>query len=129
MNIPDLHDGYFDGLWVCDNKRACLFVRAIDGKRWTICLSGVEALNIQNVRAGNIIFDIVAVPTATLTDAHLQEAYGLAKHETESARKLLAQAQEQSLAALELNSSYGAQGIVLYRDGKVVLGHSIAPLT
>lgn len=128
MNIPDLHDGYFDGLWVSENKRACLFFRAVDGERSTICLTGVEALNVKNIRAGNIIFDIVGVPSAALTHAHVQEAYGFAKEDAESAQKLLAKARECGLSALELNASYGAEGVFLYRAGEVVSGRSLASL-
>jgi hypothetical protein len=34
--LPDLHDGFFDGLWLSADKRARFFVRTVAGERSTI---------------------------------------------------------------------------------------------
>ena len=48
--LPDLHDGFFDGLLVSADKRARFFVRTVAGERSTIILTDVEALNICGLR-------------------------------------------------------------------------------
>ena len=56
--LPNLHNGFFDGLWLSANKSVRLFVRTVAGERSTTVLTDVEALNINGLRAGNIIFDL-----------------------------------------------------------------------
>jgi len=53
--LPNLHDGFFDGVSLSADKRARFFVRTVAGERSTIILTDVEALNICGLSAGNII--------------------------------------------------------------------------
>lgn len=122
-SLPDLHDGFFDGVWLSANKRACLFVRTVDGERSTILLTEVEALNICNLRAGNIIFDLVLIAPNTLTVEHIEQVYDLTGGEQGMARKLLSKAQERGLSVLEINPSFGAEGSVLFGSAKLMAGH------
>ena len=66
-SLPNLHDGFFDGLWLSGDKQVYLFVRTVEGERSTIHLTEAEALNISGLRAGNIIFDVVLIPPDKLT--------------------------------------------------------------
>ena len=75
--IPDFHDGFFDGLWISDQKNVHLFLRTIDKKSMTLILYGVKLLNISNVRQGNIILDFVVLQTQEISAAHIEELYGL----------------------------------------------------
>jgi hypothetical protein len=50
--LPNLHDGFFDGVWLSADKRARFFVRTLMGERSTIILTDVEALNIRGLGAG-----------------------------------------------------------------------------
>jgi hypothetical protein len=75
--LPNLHDGFFDGVWLSADKRARLFVRSVAGERSTIILSDVEALNICGLRAGNIIFDLVLIAPDKLTVQDIEQAYDL----------------------------------------------------
>jgi hypothetical protein len=122
-SLPDLHDGFFDGAWVSADKSARVFVRTEVGERSTIVLSGVEALNITDLRGGNIIFDLVLIASDRLTVKHIEQAYALQSGDGEKSCRLLSKAQEQGLSALEINSSYGAEGIVLFRAGDIVPEH------
>jgi hypothetical protein len=112
-SLPNLHDGFFDGLWLSVDKQARLFVRTAEGERSTIHLTEVEALNFSGLRAGNIIFDVVRIPPDKLTVEDIKQVYDLKDGERENARRLLVKAQEQGLCALEINPSYGAEGKVL----------------
>jgi hypothetical protein len=124
--LPNLHDGYFDGLWLSANKSVRLFVRTVAGERSTIVLNDVEALNINGLRAGNIIFDLVLIAPDKLTMEDMTHVYDLKPEETEKARQLLSKAKERSLFALEMNTSYGAEGKVLFRAMDAISEHVLA---
>jgi hypothetical protein len=98
--LPDLHDGFFDGLWLSADKRVCFFVRTVAGERSTIILTDVEALNICSLRAGNIILDFVLIAPDKLTVEDIEQAYDLKSGEVEKASQLLRKAQQQGLSGL-----------------------------
>jgi hypothetical protein len=123
LPIPNLHDGYFDGVWLSGSKNACLFVRTVNGERSTILLADVVVLNIRNLRQGNVVFDIVLIAPEALTIEQVNDAYDLGQERAEMAKRLLEKAQEEGLCALEISTSYGAEGTALFRTAKVVSGH------
>jgi hypothetical protein len=124
--LPDLHDGFLDGLWLSADKRACFFVRTLAGQRSTIILTDVEALNICNLRAGNIIFDLVLIAPDKLTVQDIERAYDLKSGEVEKSSQLLRKAQQQGLSGLEINPSYGAEGTAIFRAVATVPEHVLA---
>jgi hypothetical protein len=124
--LPDLHDGFFDGLWLSADKRARFFVRTVAGERSTIILTDVAALNICGLRAGNIIFDLVLIAPDKLTIKDIEQAYDLKSGEDQKASQLLRIAQEQGLSGLEINPSYGAEGTVIFRAVATVPEHVLA---
>jgi hypothetical protein len=65
--MPDLHDGFVDGLYLAEDKCVYLFIRTHTGERSTVVSNGVEALNVVNFRAGNIIFDTAWCESGQLT--------------------------------------------------------------
>jgi len=121
--LPDLHDGFFDGVWLSADKRAHFFVRTVAGERSTIILTDVEALNVSGVRAGNIILDVVLIAPDKLTVKDIEQAYDLKSGEDKKASQLLRKAQEQELSGLEINPSYGAEGTVIFRAVATVREH------
>jgi hypothetical protein len=124
--LPDLHDGFFDGLWFSADKHVRFFVRTAAGERSTIVLADVEALNISDLRAGNIIFDLVLIPPEKLTVKDIGQAYDLRSDEVEKASRLLHKAQEQGLSGVEINPSYGAEGTAIFRTVVILPGHVLA---
>jgi hypothetical protein len=64
-NLPNLHDGFFDGLWLSVDKSTRFFVRRMTGERSPIVLTEVEALNFSGIRAGNIILDVALIAPAS----------------------------------------------------------------
>jgi hypothetical protein len=125
-SLPNLHDGFFDGVWLSPDKGVRFFVRTEAGERSTIVLSGVEALNINGLKAGNIIFDLALIASDKLTLKHIEQAYDLGNDKEEMLRRLLSKAQEQGLSALEINPSYGAEGTILFRAADTVPEHVLA---
>jgi hypothetical protein len=124
--IPDLHDGFFDGVWLSPDKGARFFVRTKAGERATIVLSGVEALNVCGIRAGNIVFECVVIASDKLTLKHIEDTHDLKEDQVEVSGRLLSEAQRRGLSGLEINSSYGAEGIVLFRAIDTVREHVLA---
>src|SRR5437588_12477822 len=124
--LPDLHDGFFDGLWLSADKRAHFFVRTVEGQRSTIILTDVEALNICGLRAGNIIFDLVLIAPGKLTVKDIEQAYDLKSGEAEKASQLLRKAEEQCLSWLEINPSYWADVTAIFRAGATSPDHVLA---
>jgi hypothetical protein len=124
--LPNLHDGFFDGVLLSAEKRARFFVRTVAGERSTIILTDVAALNICGLRAGNIIFDLVLISPDKLTVKDIEQAYDLKSDDVEMARQLLVKAQEQGLSGLEINPSYGAEGTAIFRDVATVPEHVLA---
>jgi hypothetical protein len=124
--LPNLHDGFFDGVLLSAEKRARFFVRTVAGERSTIILTDVAALNICGLRAGNIIFDLVLISPDKLTVKDIEQAYDLKSGDVEMARQLLVKAQEQGLSGLEINPSYGAEGKAIFGDVATVPEHVLA---
>jgi hypothetical protein len=58
-----------------DRKTVYLFVRTVDKKRSSVLLSGVAALRIENVREGNLIFDLAVLETNQVTADHIEYVY------------------------------------------------------
>ena len=125
--MPQLHDGFFDGLWLSGDKSVLLFVRTEAGERSTIALSGVEAMEVSDVKVGNIIFDLALTPTQNLTAPDIQQLYGL-RDDGKEAAELLRRAQQKGLSLLTINPSYGAHGLVLFETAKILPNH-ILPIT
>ena len=124
--LPNLHDGFLDGVWLSAEKGARFFVRTVAGERSTIILTDIAALNICGLRAGNIIFDLVLIAPDKLTVKDIEQAYDLKSGDIEMARQLLVKAQEQGLSGLEINPSYGAEGTAIFRDVATVPEHVLA---
>jgi hypothetical protein len=124
--LPDLHDGFFDGVWLSADKRARFFVRTVTGERSTIILTDVDALNICGLRAGNIILELVLIGPDNLTLENIEQAYDLKSGDVKMARQLLGKAKEQGLCGLEINPSYGAEGTAIFRTAATVPEHVLS---
>jgi hypothetical protein len=111
MNIPNFHDGHFDGLRIGPSKLVSFFLRTQDGKAFTLLLQEVDALTLSEVKQGNIILDLVLRSTAGLTRSDMAELYSV-DASARQAEDLLKAKREQ---VLEINASYGARGLVLFR--------------
>lgn len=123
LNLSEMHDGYFDGLWNCGDGDLHLFFRNNSGDRGTLVLRLVAAANVVGFRQGNVIFDIEVIPTDKLTASNISDAYGLVPEDESQSEKLLDRAKSQGLSVLNVNPSYGAQCTFLYRFAEMHDGH------
>ncbi len=110
-------------------KACTCFVGPANGERSTIVLNEVERLNTLNFMAGNIILDVVLVERDKLTIAHIDQIYQLQPTQAELAQQLLGKAQQRGLLALEINPSYGAECVVLFRAAEVLPNHVLPQQT
>jgi len=114
MNIPNFHDGHFDGLRIGSSKLVSLFLKTQDGKAFTMLLQEVDALTLSEVKQGNIILDLVFRSAGDLTLSDMAELYSV-DADARQAADLLKAKREQGFQLLEINASYGARGLVLFR--------------
>jgi hypothetical protein len=115
MNSPNFHDGYFDGFRLESDKTIYLFLRASNRQHYTLTLTGLQALTVSGVRPGNIILDLTFRSSREATRSDIHELYDV-DEDSEQATKLLTAAQEKKIQILELNPSYGAQGLFLFEN-------------
>src|SRR5262245_29088942 len=118
MDVPNFHDGRFDGFWIATDEVVHLFLRTQAGKRFTLILHGVERLNLSEIKEGNIIFDLVFRTTGQLTTSDMDELYGVKAYSPE-ATSLLQKTQQKGLQALEINPAYGALALFLFRTFEI----------
>jgi|HubBroStandDraft_6_1064221.scaffolds.fasta_scaffold171511_2 hypothetical protein len=118
MNIPDFHDGDFDGLWIGPSKLVKLFLRTPDGKSFVLVLKEVDALTLSEIKQGNIVLDLAFRSNAELTRSDIAGLYG-ADVDAPQTTDLLRAKREQGFQLLELSSSFGAQGLVLFKTFEI----------
>ncbi|HXR32840.1 MAG TPA: hypothetical protein VN830_03980 [Verrucomicrobiae bacterium] len=115
MEIPNFHDGYFDGIWVGPNKLVEIFLRTTDRQPFVLSLQGVQALTFTGIKQGNIVLDLVFRNAKEITHSDISELYGVSV-DSPQVVSLTKSATEQGLQVLEINPSYGAQGLVLFQS-------------
>jgi hypothetical protein len=114
MNIPNFHDGHFDGFRISPGNLVDLYLRTQDGRAFILVLQEVDALTLTNVKAGNIIFDLVFRNNEQLTCSDMAELYSVDLDAPQTTNLLKAK-RKLGLRLLEINATYGAQGLVLFR--------------
>jgi hypothetical protein len=118
MNVPSFHDGRFDGFWIAADEAVHLFLRTQGGQRFTLILRGVQRLSIADIKEGNIIFDLVFREAGQLTLSDIGELYDV-DADSPQAGILLQKARDQALRALEINPSFGALALFLFRSSEM----------
>lgn len=121
--IPSFHDGSFDGVWIPGDNMAHLFLTTVDHERFTLVLDGVRAMHLENIREGNVVFDVILLDTGKLTESHIESLYELSNIARDGQiAALLAAARQESLRMLEMTTSYGAEGVILFKDIELLRG-------
>jgi hypothetical protein len=119
-NMPNFHDGFFDGVTL-EEGVARLFLRTSNGEKFTLTCYGIEQMNIWDVRAGNIILDIEILGPAGLTVSCIDELYEISSVDADTQRsRLLNSARERGLQALIMNASYGAECRLLFQRWEIL---------
>ena len=124
LDLPNLHDGFFDGVWLSERDSARLFFRTEQGQRLTIALEGLDSMKVTNLWAGNIIFEVVYVRPEQLKAEHVRDAlYDGAQ--AEIVENLLIKAKKSGLSALQVTPSYGAECTFVFKEASLLPSHVI----
>jgi hypothetical protein len=118
MQIPTFQDGGFEGFRLGSDKQVQLYLTTGERESFVLMLEGVEVLTLTDIREGNIIFDLVIRSGHALTVSDIEYVYGIPNTPTDAGR-LLKAAVDKGLQLLEINPSYGAEGMVLFRTWKL----------
>lgn len=118
MDFPNFHDGDFHGIRLEPDKTAIIFLRSAAKRPYILVLKGVERLALGGVKEGNIILDLVFRNASDATPADVVQLYDV--DETwEQASKILDNLRKEELQILELNPSYGADGLFLFESFEI----------
>lgn len=118
MEFPNFHDGHFDGFWLRPNKLLQIFLRTADQQSFVLELEGVRRMILNNVKEGSLILDLVFRPSEELTDLEIESLFDMETGLPKTAI-LLTTAREEHLQILEINPSYGAEGLILFHTWKI----------
>ena len=119
MKFPNFHDGFFDGLWIAPNKIVHFFLRTVDDRTFTLTFLGVQAMCMSAVKEGNIILDLVFRDAPQITLADVEEVHDLGANSKLGPTMLTSIHNHSQLHIMELNPSYGAQGLILFESYEV----------
>lgn len=116
-SYSEFHDGFFDGL-LLEEKSAYIFVSTENRELFVIEVLDVVALSASDIKAGNIVYEVLTRSGVELTLEDIIAVKGPFPETSEQSfsQKGLAQALEENLTLLEINPSYGATCIVLARS-------------
>jgi len=118
MQIPSFHDGGFDGFRIGPDKQVQLYLTTVKRESFVLTLEGVEVMTLTDIKEGNIILNLVIRRDRELTICDIEQLYGMPNNPT-VAGNLLKAAADKGFQLLEINPSYGAEGMILFRTWKL----------
>lgn len=107
-SLEQFHDGFYNGLFIREDS-VDIFVANEMKQRFVVSAIAVAALTSTDIRAGNIIFDIVCRRGIELTLDDIREAHGFGDgpQDVSHAQRAMERTRELELSFLALSSSYG----------------------
>lgn len=111
----EFHDGWFEGVWI-EPERAHVFLKTIEKDPFVIVGEGVVALEANDLKRGNIIFDVSIKTHEELTSGDVDTFPELKMIDTSKADVALERTRQRKLMLLEVNPSYGGSCVVLARS-------------
>lgn len=120
----NFHDGFVDGVLVEDHS-ARIFVRTVGGEKFTILLRGVMSLVMNDFREGNIILSLDLLDASNISDEALWNYYHRpVDADPASLRsKFLRSIESEQLQALEIDPSYGATLVAIFKESEMKSGY------
>ena len=116
-SFEQFHDGFYNGLLIREGSVE-IFVANEMKQRFVVSATDVAALYSTEIRAGNIIFDIVCRRGVEITLDDIREAHGFGDRpqDTSHAQRAMVKALELELSFLTLSPSYGGTFAVLAKS-------------
>ncbi len=114
---PDFHDGFIDGVLLSDSE-ARIFLRTVSGDRFTLALNEVEALRVNDLRQGNIVFEIRFLEPRQLDSSFVFELYEYSDEHKKTfvLKEWIEKALQNNLTALEITPSYGCTILAVFKS-------------
>ncbi len=112
--FSQFHDGWFEGLLI-EEKQLYVFLATHEKERFVLVAKETEALAINGVKAGNIIFDVVKRGYEQVQPEDIDSLYefpptAAGKLDRES---VISKMHREKWSLLEINPSYGASCLIL----------------
>jgi hypothetical protein len=119
--FKEFHDGWFQGFWI-NEKQVYLFLATDRKERFVVVVEDIEALSVNGVKAGNIIFEVLTRDHEEILPEYIEILYELPPTPArgEEVKNLTARAIQGGFSLLEINPSYGATCLVLARAFRLV---------
>jgi hypothetical protein len=114
-NYHEFHDGWFEGLWI-DGPRTHVYLSTIAKERFTIVAEDVVALSADDIKTGNIIFEVLTRTHEELNEDDIAILPELQMIDASQKNIPLERAHQQKLMILEINPSYGGSCLILARS-------------
>jgi hypothetical protein len=121
--LADFHDGYVDGVLLSPTDVRIL-LRTVEGKRFTLLLNGIEALQVNDLKEGNIIFEVKVLELAELDSSFIFEVYGYSDYlkKTFVLNEWLDKAVQKGLKGIEITPSHGCTVLATFKDYSLIEG-------
>jgi hypothetical protein len=119
---PNFHDGYVDGVLV-EKETARIFVRTVSGERFTIELSGVKSLVLDDFRPGSIILDVEWLDDAKKISDHAISRYYYRPANPTLRAEFIRSIEGQQLRGLGISPSYGAGLVAIFKEYELKSGY------
>ena len=109
-SFEQFHDGFYNGMFIRESS-VDIFIANHIKQRFVVSATEVAALVSTDIRAGNIIFDIVCRNGIEITLDDIREAHGFGDMPRDVSHVQRAMAKAQELGALILGAQF-----LLWRD-------------
>lgn len=118
MNLSDLHDSHLIGISVDREKCGRLLFELMGGQRATLVPEGVEHLQADNFKQGNIVLDVVIHSSADYDESRLDQLFGKEYLEKNMAfrNSLTAKIASEKLSLVSIEPSYGCTLVALCKS-------------
>jgi hypothetical protein len=107
---PEFHDGTFNGLLI-ERNAAHFFLETWQHEKFILTARQMSALRLNDVREGNIIFDLEVFDSGEISVSDVLEAHHI--QDASQAEAMLKKCREQNWLLIRINPSYGANLIAI----------------
>lgn len=125
QSIPHFHDGYVTGIRLRD-QAATVYIRQVDGADFELALEGLEVLQMEDFRQGNIISMVEVVAGRTSSVTSCLDRLFVAPHPSAAAKyheahacvlkRQVARIEQGETCLVAMVPSYGADLLAICRE-------------
>jgi len=108
---PNLHDADLIGIFISEKDCILILARDVTGTVFCVAFTGVEAFHGEDLREGNIIFDIAVQTATSVSREDIVDLYRLAHDPNATAvfEGIAKRISENELMLVRLNPSLGCE--------------------